>query len=61
MEKRPEIRNLVPYKAIIWNLGDNEDLFSAEEFIESNPSVWEIESWNLNGNNKKIIITIQHD
>ena len=61
MEKRPEMRNIVPYKILIWNLGDNEDLFSAEEFIESNPSVWEIESWNLNGNNKKIIITIQHD
>lgn len=61
MEKRPEMRNIVPYKILIWNLGGNEDLFSAEEFIESNPSVWEIESWNCNGSNKKIIITIQHD
>ena len=61
MEKRPEIRNISSHQAIIWNLGDNEDLFSVEEFIESDPSLWEIQSWNLNVKNKKIIITIQHD
>ncbi len=61
METRPEIRNITPYKILIWNLGDNENKFSAEEFIESNPSIWEIESWNCNGDNKKIIITIKND
>lgn len=55
---KPPLRNLSPRIALAWNQNNNEERFTKKEFLENaNPNIWDIEEWNRDGRNEKIIIT----
>lgn len=56
--EKPVMRNLCPYKVFRWHKICNEsEMFTKEEFLISNPDIWEIEEWNNDKRNKRITIS----
>lgn len=57
MDKRPSDFNLCPYQVLDWNGFSESKRFTKEDFLYSNPNIWEIEKWNDDYRNEKIIIS----
>ena len=54
---KPVMRNLCPYQVFAWHETGTSDRFTKEEFLESVPHTWDIEKWNEDQLNIKILIT----
>ena len=54
---RPSDFNIVPYKILDWNYISDLQRFTKEDFLYSNPNLSDIEKWNCDDRNEKIIIS----